>query len=246
MPIVAGLVFVIQMSFVIHALKTGRPTYWIFIIMGFPVLGCVIYYFIEVFPGSREHRDAHKAARRLVKSLQPDADLKRRAEELEVCGSVDNKLALARECSAHQMHEEAIRLYESCLQGAFAADGAILFELARACVEAGRWDKAAAAVARLKAEAPSVRPAEVRLLEARLRVGQGDTDGAITIYRELVPAYVGMEARYRYGDLLARLGQHEAANHVFNEILKDAKRQNSFVDEEQQWIAAARKAIVDH
>jgi hypothetical protein len=243
MPILAGFIFVIQISFVIHALKTGRPYYWMFIIMGFPVMGCLIYYFIEIFPGSREHRDAHKAARKLVKALQPDADLKRRAEELELCGSVDNKIALARECVAHQMQDDAIRLYESCLQGAFASDGAILFELARATVDAGRWDKADVMLMRLKAEAPAMRPQEVRLLEARLLDGRGDTDAALAAYRALVPEFVGMEARYRHGELLSRLGQHEAAGHVFNEILKLAKRSSASIDEERQWIVAARRAI---
>ncbi len=245
MPIIAGLVLLIQFSFVFHALKKGRPYWWIFIIMGFPVMGCVIYYFIEIFPGSREHRSAHQAARKLVKTLQPDADLKRRAEELEVCGSVDNKMALARECSAHQMHAEAIALYESCLQGTFAGDGNILFGLAQAALEGGYWDKAEVAMARLKADAPATRPLEVRLLEARLLEARGDIDAALASYRELIPLFVGLEARFRYGELLLQLGQHEAANQIFNDILKQSKRAAPAIEDEQQWIAAARKAIVN-
>jgi len=43
MPILAALIFVIQICFAYHALKTGRPYWWLFIIMGFPVMGCVLY-----------------------------------------------------------------------------------------------------------------------------------------------------------------------------------------------------------
>jgi len=39
-----------------HALKTRRPYWWIFVIMAAPVMGCVIYYFVEVFPGTRGRR----------------------------------------------------------------------------------------------------------------------------------------------------------------------------------------------
>jgi hypothetical protein len=39
----------IQFCFAFHALKTGRPYWWIFVIMAFPVMGCLIYYFVEVF-----------------------------------------------------------------------------------------------------------------------------------------------------------------------------------------------------
>jgi hypothetical protein len=243
MPIIAVVVFLIQFTFVIHALKSGRPYWWIFIIMGFPVMGCVIYYFVEVFPGSREHRSAHLAARKLVKALQPDADLKRRAEELEVCGSVENKIALARECMAHQMHAEAMSLYESCLQGPFSVDGVILFELAKAATEGGKWEKAGAILARLKTEAPKIRPLDARLLEARVLQGQGETDAAIAVHRELIPEFVGMEARYRYGELLLALGQHEAALQMFNEILKHSKRSAGSTEDELRWISAARKAV---
>lgn len=243
MPILGGLVLLIQFSFAFHALKTGRPYWWIFIIMGFPVMGCLIYYFVEVFPNSREHRSAHRAARKLVKKLQPDAELKRRAAELEVCGSVDNKIALAEECMEHQMHEEAMGLYESCLNGAFSTDGTLLFGLARASVEAGNWEKASATLDRLKSAAPKTRPQDARLLEARVLEGMGLTDQALAAYRSLLPEFVGLEARYRYGAMLLRLGQQEAASQAFDEVLRHAKRFASSIEDEQQWVAAAKEAV---
>lgn len=242
MPLIAGLLLLIQFSFAFHALKTGRPNWWIFIIMGFPVMGCIIYYFVEVFPGSREHRSAHKTARKLVKALTPDADLAKRAEELEICGSVDNKIAMALECTEHQMHKEAAKLYESCLQGIFAKDGALMYGLAASLVEGGDWDKAAAAVARLKADAPKHRPLEVRLLEARMLEGRGENEAALAVYRELIGPFVGLEARYRYANMLSRLGQNEAALEVLNQLLAIAKR-GTGVDTEEQWVAAARRAV---
>jgi hypothetical protein len=243
MPIAAAVVVFIQFCFAFHALKTGRPYWWIFVIMAFPVMGCVIYYFVEIFPGSREHRTAHQTARKLAKALQPDAELKRRADELELCGSVDNKRALAAECTAHGMHAEAVRLYESALQGPFASDPALLFALTGAAIENADLDKASGALARLKTEAPRFRNPEVRLLEARLLEARGDTDAALGIYRELVPVFVGLEARYRYGALLSRLGQHQAALQVFNELLTHSRRFASSIEDEQRWAAAAQQAV---
>jgi hypothetical protein len=243
MPVLAAVVIFIQFCFAFHALKTGRPYWWIFVIMAFPVMGCLIYYFVEVFPGSREHRSAHEVARKLAKALEPDADLARRAEELEICGSTDNKMALADECMNHRMYAEAVKLYESCLSGAFQADGAILFGLARAAIELRDWDKASQALRRLGADAPKTRPLDARLLEARLLEGRGENDAALAAYRDLIPAFVGLEARYRYGDFLARLGQHEAASHVFNEVIKHSQRFASSIEDEQKWALAARQAI---
>jgi hypothetical protein len=245
MPILAGLAILIQFCFAYHALKTGRPYWWIFIIMAFPVFGCTAYYFLEVFPGSREHRSAHKAVRKIAKALHPDADLKLRAEQLEICGSVDNKTALAEECINHQMYGEAIKLYDSCLAGALQNDGTILFGLARAAVEGQNWTKATDALTRLKSSAPKKHPNDVRLLDARVLEGQGQNDAALATYRELIPVYVGLEARYRYAAFLSRLGQHESAMHMFNEVIKHSKRFVSSLEAEQRWVEAARHAIAN-
>ena len=243
MRILAGLLVVIQFCFAFHVLRSGRPYWWMFVIMGFPVMGCLVYYFVEVFPGSREHRRANRAARDIVRALRPDADLRKRADELEACGSIDNRLALAAECGAHGMHPEAIRLYESCLDGAYAADSTILFRLASAALEALDWDKAGAAVARLQAEAPKTRPLEVRLLEARILEGRGRIDEALAAYQALLPVFVGLEARFRYGSLLMRLGRRDAATQIFDELLKLARRFASPIEEEERWVSATRQAL---
>lgn len=243
MPIIGAVVLLIQFCFAYHALKTGRPYWWIFVIMAFPVAGCIIYYFVEVFPGSREERSANRAARKLARVLQPDADLKKRVEELEICGSVDNKLALAAECMNQQMYPEAGRLYESCLNGVYASDGAILLGLAQALVESGEWGRAGAAIERLKSKAPKFRPLETQLLEARVLEGRGEKDAALSAYRELIPAFVGLEARYRYGNFLLRLGRQEAAMEVFNDVVRYAKRYSSSIEEEERWASAAKRAI---
>ena len=159
MLIIGAVVLLIQSCFAYHALKTGRPYWWIFVIMAFPVAGCIIYYLVEVFPGSREHRCAGtELPRKLAQALQPDADLKR-VEELEIYGSVDNSLALAAECMNQQMYPEAARLYESCLNSLYASDGAILLGLAKALVGSGDWGEGRAAVERTQIERAEVPPA---------------------------------------------------------------------------------------
>lgn len=243
MPLLAGVTILIQFCFAFHAVKTRRPSWWVFVIMAFPVMGCVIYYFVEVFPGSREHRSAHRAARKLARALQPDAELKRRADELEICGSVENRMALAAECMSHQMFAEAGRLYESCLSGAFQADGTILFGIARAAVEGRDWDKATEALGRLRAAAPKTRVHDARLLEARLHEGLGQNDAALAVYRDLIPVYVGLEARYRYAEFLSRLGQHASAGVMFNEVIRHARKFESSIEDEQRWADAARQAV---
>jgi hypothetical protein len=84
MPILAALIVVIQLCFAYHAVKTGRPYWWLFIIMGFPAMGCVLYYFIEVFPTSRESRRAEQAMRAVSKALEGAGRLDEALAEFKV------------------------------------------------------------------------------------------------------------------------------------------------------------------
>lgn len=93
MPILIILTVAVQAFFIYHVIRTGRPYWWAFVILSFPIGGSLIYYLVEVFPNSREHRTARKTVNNLIRNIQPDAELKRRAEELEICGSMENKLA---------------------------------------------------------------------------------------------------------------------------------------------------------
>ena len=55
MPFV-GLSLLLQILCAVHVMKTGRPYYWIFIVMFAPMVGMIAYFIVEILPeltGSR-------------------------------------------------------------------------------------------------------------------------------------------------------------------------------------------------
>lgn len=241
MPAIIAITVIIQGFFIFHVFRTGRPYWWAFIILSFPVLGSVVYYFVEVFPNSREHRDARRVGRNLVRALNPDGEMKRRIEEMEICGSVDNRAALAEECLTRGFSHDAIRLYRSCLTGVHANDPALIFGLAKACVENGAHEEALKQIQQLSEQHPNHKPNDVRLLKARALEVKGDTFAALTEYENLIPVFSGLEARGRYGLLLHEAGHTKQAQDVFSELLAYAKRFNITLESEQEWIRVARR-----
>jgi hypothetical protein len=239
MRILAVLLAVIQFSFAFHAMKTGRGAMWITIIIVFPVVGCLAYYFMEVFPQSREHRAVRKHIRDIAKAMNPDGELQRRTEEVATTASVENRAALADECLEKGMFDEAIRLYEGCLEGPHANDPRILFGCARARFYNGDHRPAEEILARLARAHPKFRPDEVRLLQARVLEALGDTQGALAAYEELRNRYVGFEAKYRYGVLLKRLGRDREADELFAFIGSHARR--SALESEHEWVKLAAR-----
>ena len=244
MPVLGAIVVFIQVCFAYHAIKTGRPYWWLFIIMGFPVMGCLLYYFIEVFPNTRESRSAEKAVRSIAKSLDPDKELREKVADLEACGSVDNRLALARECLQHRMPAEAIVLYKSCLQGMYAEDPDIRYGLAHALEENGSHADAGAQAARLLQSHPKYRPSDVRLILAKALEGQGKLEQAVAEFKTLADTYAGEEARWRYGALLRRTGKADEARTVFETMLRRAERlPENYREAQAEWLKLARENL---
>jgi hypothetical protein len=243
MPLLLALSLVIQLLFVVHVYRSGAPRYWVFVILAFPVAGCLAYVVFEVLPHTREASIARSKVREIVKAFDPERDLRAKANELALCGSIDNRVALAEECVAAKLPDEAVRLYRSCLVGAYEDDPHLLFGLARALVEQGANDEAADTIARLRAAHPCHKANEARLLNARLLEARGETATALGEYRELVLAYVGLEAKCRYAQLLDRLGHDDQARAVFEEVVAQSKRISSPIASEAAWAAIARRHL---
>jgi len=244
MPLVGAVVLLVQLSFAYHALKTGRPYWWLFVIMGFPVMGCVLYYFIEVFPSSRESRSAQKAARAIARALDPDKDLRARVADVEACGSVENRIQLARECMQQGMYSDAAALYRSCLRGVHETDPDIRYGLAGALLTENKHEEAVAVAQRLRASHPGFRTAEVGLVLARALEGANRLDEALAEFGVLADTYPGEEGRWRYGALLTRLGRVQDAHEVFRRMARNAERQPPHYREAQHdWLKLARESM---
>jgi hypothetical protein len=244
MPLVGAVVLLVQLSFAYHALKTGRPYWWLFVIMGFPVMGCLLYYFIEVFPSSRESRSAQKAARAIARALDPDRTLQMRVADVEACGSVENRVLLARECMEHGMHADAAALYRSCLTGVHETDPDIRYGLAAALLFDGKHDEALVTAQRLRASHPTFRTNDVGLVLARALESAGRLEEALSQFAVLADSYPGEEARWRYGALLKRLGRNGDAQEVFRRMLRNAERQpGHYRDAQRAWLNQARESM---
>ena len=52
-PILSFMLMAVNLYFIVHAIKTGRPYYWIWIIFVMPVLGAAAYFLVEMRPNIR-------------------------------------------------------------------------------------------------------------------------------------------------------------------------------------------------
>jgi hypothetical protein len=237
----APLLVIIQLTFAIHAFKTGREQKWIWIIMFLPVAGCLAYYFLEVFPGSREERKVREGIRDIAKTLNPDGELKRRAADLADTDSTENKMKLADECLNKGMFDEAINLFQSAATAQFADDPHLLFGQSRAYFYNGNIVDARTTLDRLVRNHPKFRRTEVDLLLARSFEALGNPGEAERIYEALKSTYVGLEAKYRYAIFLKTTSRPAQANEIFDMVIGIGERHKKNAIGQEEWIKLAKQ-----
>lgn len=228
----------------VHVVKTGRPFYWLWIILLFSIPGCLIYFFVEMLPDLRRNRTAKRIGSELITVVDPGRNLRMLKEQLEIADTVKNRVALARYYLRAGQHEEAIDLYRHCLQGVFEDDPGLTLELSYALFLGGNFEEAKQYLDRHEESQHGVRAPERNLLYARVLEQLGDVDAALVAYEAVLPRSSGEEARCRFAALLEAAGQADKAKDIYRDILRRAKHSPGYYRRAQhEWINAARHAL---
>ncbi len=95
MPVLAILHVAIAIFFAVHAVRTGRNTVWLFVLLSFPFLGSLVYLFAEFLPEQRHSRLGRQAGAALRQIIDPQRELREARLALEQTPSMGNRLRLA-------------------------------------------------------------------------------------------------------------------------------------------------------
>jgi hypothetical protein len=237
-----GLLIAVQIAFAIHAYRTGRMYPWLFILVFVPGLGCLLYLILEIGPELLNGRASQQLASTATKTLDPGRRYRELTRAAEIAPTVQNKINLAEEALRLGRAPEAAQLYEECATGLHATEPAILLGLARARFANGDATGTLAAIAALRAANPTHRKPDTDLLEARALDAAGRPEEARALYATLAETYPGEEARARYADLLARLGNTEASHALYAEVIRRVELQGKpYRRAQRDWYDAARQ-----
>ena len=237
-------IFLLQVGCAVHVVRTGRDYIWLWVVLFFSLIGCVVYLITQVLPGvgrSGAVRTAKKTAGRI---LDPNAEKRRIEARLALADTLDNRAALARECVKRGDLANAVELFRSCLKGMYAHDAAILLELAQALYAQRDYAAARQALDELAEHNPGFKSNDAQLLRARVQEALGDYEAALAAYAALEAGYPGEEARARHAMLLKRLGRTEEARAVVDAMLVRFKAAPAFYQKnERDWVDQARREV---
>jgi hypothetical protein len=242
MPFVGVLLLVAQIACAVHAGRSGRPFFWIYLIIFVPMAGMLAYFFVEIVPEMVNSRTGRQAAAGVGRLIDPEKDYRAALRQVQISETVETKSNLAELCVATKRFAEAAKLYREVLTGLHATDPSLLLGLARAEFGLGNHAEVQAVLEDLRTDNPDYRSPEGHLLYARALELQGKTDAALYEYEALVPYYPGQEAKCRWAALLKEAGRIEEANRLFAEVVqaydilpRHARR------EQREWYEFARR-----
>jgi len=244
MPILGLLGTLLYFGCIIHAIKTGRASYWLFILILLPGIGSAMYLLMEVLPEVRGSRAARKAVTHVGNTLDPDRMMRKRVENLDVADTADNKRHLAEECMKRGQWEDALKLYRSALVGPLADDPALMIGLAKALFGHGDFQEALDTLDALQKANPGYESREGHMIYARTLEMLGRSHEAADEYRSLIGYALGPEAQVRYGLLMKAMGDQQTAKTAFEEAVKTYGRRINKLDRaDREWIAQAERQL---
>lgn len=236
------LSIIVQVLLIVHCIKTGRNTIWIWVLALLSYAGIIAYVAVELLPDLFRSRTAQRTARNMKKVLDPHAELRRYEAEARVGGNVASTQRYAEELTRQGRHDEAIAQFRKALTGLYEHDPNLMLGIARA--QFGKGDAAGARqtlddLIRLN---PDFRSPEGHLLYARALEDEGNAAKALEEYKALAPSYPGAEAAVRYAQLLKAQGHADDARKVAHDLMDQARVAPAHYRRAQrEWLDIAEK-----
>lgn len=239
-----GLSIILQAICLIHMVRTGRPYWWAWIIVGGSYLGVAVYAFTQILPDLQNDPRARRAATGMVKRIDPKRDLRRLRDELARADTVQNRLRLGAEFLELGEAAEAEDIFQGCLKGMHSNDPDILLALAQAQFAQGKAMQTQQTLSDLIAANPSFKSDDGHLLYARSLEALQRTEEALKEYRVLDDSYPGEEARVRMAELLKSLGRDAEMRTLLEKTLERTRVAPAFYRRAQRpWIDRAKALL---
>lgn len=213
-----GLHVIVALFFAVHALRSGQPIYWLFILFSFPLMGSVVYFFAIYLPDSRLQTGAQRVLGGATSLLNPGRELRDAQAAFDYTPTAQNQMRLAAAQLQAGEAVEAARNYEACLKGPFATDPEMKYCTALAWMEAGQHANALTHLAQIRATDSHFRPEQMALLMARALQGAGRSPEARSELERAVQRFGSFEAKAEFAIWAYQQGDRATASRLQAEL----------------------------
>jgi hypothetical protein len=238
------IAYAIQALLIVHCIKTGRNQIWIWVLAMLPVASIIAYVAAELLPDLIRSNTTRRTVKGVKKALDPEADLRRLAQQAQISGGVDASQRYAEELLRLGRTADAIAAYRSTLRGLYEHDPNLLLGLARAQFTSGAAADARGTLDTLIQHNPQFKSADGHLLYARALEQEGQPQRALDEYKALAAYFPGAEASVRYAKLLREQQRADDARQVLKNLLDQAAvAPTHYRRNQEEWLKQAQRDL---
>jgi hypothetical protein len=214
-------IFLLQAFCVYHAYRNNVEQRWYWLILFFPLVGCVIY-LVQNFSTRTSLEQIAENVKEVVNSSYKIEQLEK---ALKFSESVTNKLNLADAYMEVARYKDAVALYSSSLEGFMAGDTAVMMKLCHAHFMDDNFAAAVEHGTKLENLKP-FRNSEERVVYAWALHHLGNTDKAEAIFLDMDRSFTNYYHRMEYSKFLIKTGKTDLAKEKLRDLVDEFEQMN--------------------
>jgi hypothetical protein len=212
------LILALQVYCAYHAYTNRNHYYWYFAILFLPLVGCLIYLFINVIRKS----DVDQMQDNLVSVINPTKKITDLQKKFKFAATFENQVALADAYLEAEHYDLAIENYNAALKDVFKEDFYVLSKLQEAYYFSSRFDKSLEYAERLK-KSPKFKKSKSAFLYALASEKKGNVKQAEDILKTFDAPYARYQERFELAKFFIRNDKPKEAEELLNEIVTESE-----------------------
>lgn len=209
-------ILILQGICIYHAFRNSVEQRWYWIILLLPVVGCIMY-LVHAFSNRSTVRTIEEGVREAVSSsfrIEQLQDALRHSE------NVTNKMNLAEALAESGKVDEAMALYQDCLQGFMSDDPQLRMRILQLAFIKKDYSTVIA-YGKLLENEKSFRDAEERIAYAWALHYEGNTEKAETIFQSMDRSFSNYKQRFDYCRFLKETDNHPRVKSKLSELMNE-------------------------
>jgi hypothetical protein len=209
-------ILILQAFCVYHAYRNNAEQRWYWLIVFFPLIGCLIYLFHNFY----NRRTVSTLAEGMKEVVNSNYKIEQLEKALRFSDNITNKVNLADAYIKFKRYEDAINLYRSCQVGFMADDGSLRMKLLLAYFLNQDYSSAVEIGSSLEKE-KSFKNSDERVAFAWSLHFAGQTDLAEKTFADMDKSFTNYQHRMEYAKFLLKIDRQEDAKSKLSDLIEE-------------------------
>ncbi|MDN3640738.1 hypothetical protein QWY82_18210 [Simiduia curdlanivorans] len=239
------IIMLLQVLLIVHAMKTGRNTLWIWVLLMAPMIGGLAYLIVELLPAWSSSNSAQKARKKVRDITDPHRDFRLAQDNLKRNETIQNLVNMAKECAGKGLYKDAEMFYERALKGIYQTDPILLEGLAGVQLLDQRYEDCKRTLNSLIQHNPNFRSKTGHVMYAQCLYHLKDIDGASEEFEALKKYHATALVKYHLGEIRHRQNRPTDALNEFRSIIEQENAWDPSGNGDEQWLTKAQARIAE-